>query len=207
MHNFTGIVGSVAGVSLTRQQALVVGAVLLALLALAGKRLASAGSAQPGRTASLVDAQGAAGGRAAPRLVVHVAGSVRRAGVYRVSDGSRVADAIARAGGATRRADLAALNLAAPLADGQQVLVPTRMPPTAAGGEGAVAQAPPGGKISLATATVEQLDELPGIGPVTAQQIVDWRTANGPFRSVDDLDQVPGIGPTRIEQLRDAVTP
>ena len=65
----------------------------------------------------------------------------------------------------------------------------------------------PGAKVSLASATVDQLDELPGIGPVTAEKIVDWRTTHGPFRSVDDLDDVPGIGPARIEQLRDLVTP
>ena len=69
------------------------------------------------------------------------------------------------------------------------------------------ARSAPGAKVSLATATVEQLDELPGIGPVTAQKIVDWRTTHGPFRSVEDLDDVPGIGPARIEQLRDLVTP
>ena len=65
----------------------------------------------------------------------------------------------------------------------------------------------PGAKVSLGSATVEQLDELPGVGPVTAQKIVDWRSTHGPFRSVDDLDDVPGIGPARIEQLRDLVTP
>ena len=109
----------------------------------------------------------------------------------------------ARAGGPTPRADVSAVNLAAPLADGQQVLVPVRLAPGSAS-PGAPA---PGAKVSLAIATVEQLDELPGIGPVTAQKIVDWRTAHGPFRSVEDLDDVPGIGPARVEQLRDLVTP
>jgi competence protein ComEA len=95
------------------------------------------------------------------------------------------------------------VNLAAPLADGQQVVVPRRGPP---------GSAPPGApatgvKVSLAMATVEQLDELPGIGPVTAQKIVDWRATHGPFRSVEDLDAIPGIGPARVEQLRDLVTP
>ena len=122
------------------------------------------------------------------------------------ADGTRVADALARAGGPTRRADLSAVNLAAPLVDGQQVIVPRRGP---AGTPAALGRARrrPGAKVSLASATVEQLDELPGIGPVTAQKIVDWRTTHGPFRSVDDLDDVPGIGPARIEQLRDLVTP
>lgn len=196
---------AVTRVSLTRQQALVLGAALLVLLALGGKRLASTGSAQAQQSASLVAADGQTpGSRPVELLVVHVAGSVRRAGVYRLRDGTRVADAIARAGGATRKADLGALNLAAPLADGQQVLVPRRTPPAAGGG--AVSGSAPS-KVSLATATIEQLDQLPGIGPVTAQQIVEWRTANGPFQSVDELDDVPGIGPARIEQLREAVTP
>jgi len=119
---------------------------------------------------------------------------------------------VGRAGGATGRAELAALNLAAPLVDGVQVLVPRRVVtsgPTSAGAEAdlGVATAGLGSKPSLATATIEELDELPGVGPVTAQKILDYRTEHGPFRSVDDLDAVPGIGPTRVEQLRDLVTP
>jgi competence protein ComEA len=138
-----------------------------------------------------------------PTLFVHVVGAVHRPGLFRLKDGSRVADAVARAGGPTRRADLSAVNLAAPLADGQQVIVPRRGQAGAGGSVGGTT----GAKVSLAIATVDQLDELPGIGPVTAQKIVDWRTSHGPFRSVDDLDDVPGIGPARIEQLRDLVTP
>jgi competence protein ComEA len=198
----------VVRVSLTRQQALVLGAALLVLLALAGKRLASTGAAQAPPSAPLAAARPGAAATRAERLVVHVAGSVRRAGVYRLPEGARVAEAIARAGGATRRADVGALNLAAPLTDGQQVLVPRREAAGGAPGADGPASSPaPGAKVSLSSATVAQLDELPGIGPVTAGQIVDWRTANGPFRSVDDLDDVPGIGPARIEQLRDVVTP
>ena len=140
---------------------------------------------------------------APPRLVVHVVGAVRRAGLFRLPEGARVADALARAGGPTARADLSLVNLAAPLADGQQVLVPRRGPPGSAPGATPVT----GARVSLAMATVEQLDELPGIGPVTAQKIVDWRATHGPFRSVDDLDAIPGIGPARVEQLRDLVTP
>jgi competence protein ComEA len=152
---------------------------------------------------------------AAPRprslLVVHVVGAVRRPGLYRLRDGARVADAIARAGGATRGAQLAALNLAAPLSDGVQVLVPA--PEGVASDAGSAASGAANGlaagapMVSLSSATVEELDELPGVGPVTAQKIVDYRTEHGPFASVDDLDAVPGIGPTRIEQLRDLVTP
>jgi competence protein ComEA len=134
--------------------------------------------------------------------------------LLRLRDGARVADAVARAGGATRRADLSALNLAAPLVDGVQVLVPVRERPVAEGApEGGVPSglgspfAGAAGKPSLATATLEELDALPGVGPITAQKILDYRSAHGPFRSVDDLDAVPGIGPARIEQLRDLVTP
>jgi competence protein ComEA len=124
--------------------------------------------------------------------------------VYRLPAGSRVLAAVAHAGGLTPHADLAAVNLAAPLVDGEQVVVPRRGP----GGSAAVTAAPgAGAKVSLGSATVDQLDELPGVGPVTAQKIVDWRATHGPFRSVDDLDDVPGIGPARIEQLRDLVTP
>ena len=105
-----------------------------------------------------------------------------------------------------------ALNLAAPLVDGIQVLVPKRATSVAARrGRDAVSRrrdaAGLGSKPSLATATAEELDELPGVGPVTAQKILDYRAEHGPFRSVDDLDAVPGIGPTRVEQLRDLVTP
>jgi len=136
---------------------------------------------------------------AAPKLVVHVAGAVRRPGLYRLAEGKRVADAVARAGGATAPADTAAINLAAPLADGMQVLVPSRV----AGAAGKAAA----GRVSLSSASASDLDALPGIGPVTAQKIVDYRAARGGFRSVDDLDAIPGIGPAKIDQLRDLVSP
>jgi competence protein ComEA len=186
-------------VSLSRRAALGLVVAALALLALAGGRLAGTGGAESPRRAAAIAPVAAA---TPTRLVVYVVGAVRRPGLYRLPEGSRIADAITRAGGLSRKADLLGVNLAAPLADGVQVVVPARV---AATGGGAQAGAP--GKVSLATATLEQLDELPGVGPVTAQKIVDYRTQHGPFRSVDDLDAIPGIGPARIEQLRDAVTP
>ena len=118
-----------------------------------------------------------------------------------------MADAIRRAGGVTPRAAVSLVNLAAPLVDGQQVVVLARVEAAAQAGGDLLAPGLAGGKVSLAAATIDQLDELPGIGPVTAQKIVDWRQSHGPFTSVDDLDQVPGIGPARVEQLRDLVTP
>ena len=131
---------------------------------------------------------------------MHVAGAVRRPGLYRLAEGKRVADAVARAGGATASADTAAINLAAPLADGMQVLVPRRV-------SGAVGEVAGGRASEPELGTAEQLDALPGIGPVTAQKILDYRAAHGGFRSVDDLDAIPGIGPARVEQLRDLVSP
>ena len=140
--------------------------------------------------------------RAAP-LVVHVVGAVRRSGLYSFPRGARIADAVERAGGATRRADLTAVNLAAPLADGTQVVVPVRQH----GASAATAAGGGAGPVHLNTATLEQLDALPGIGPVTAQKILEFRQTHGAFASVDDLDAVPGIGPARLDQLRELVAP
>jgi competence protein ComEA len=191
--------------TLTRTQLALVVVPLVVLLSVAGSRLAGVGASEGPATASrfatLDRDQGSVA--EAPRLVVHVVGAVRRAGLFRLPEGARVADALTRAGGPTARADLSLVNLAAPLADGQQVVVPRRGAP---GSPPAGAPAT-GMKVSLAMATVEQLDELPGVGPVTAQKIVDWRATHGPFRSVEDLDAIPGIGPARVEQLRDLVTP
>jgi len=147
-----------------------------------------------------------AGPDARPKLVVDVAGAVRRPGLYRLVDGSRVADAIERAGGPTPKALLEALNLAAPLADGQQVLVPRRVMGGGVPTAGATT-AGSAGPVSLSAATLEQLDTLPGVGPVTAQKILDYRTEHGAFRSVEELDAVPGIGPATVEELRELVVP
>ena len=193
-------------ITLSRSQLALVLVPLVVLLTVAGSRIAGVGASRGPATAAPLARVGPAESAPAALLYVHVVGAVRHAGLFRIRDGSRVADALARAGGPTRHADLAAVNLAAPLVDGQQVVVPSRGPP---GSAAAVGASGPGSgmKVSLASATVEQLDELPGVGPVTAQKIVDWRRTHGPFRSVDDLDDVPGIGPARIEQLRDLVTP
>lgn len=135
--------------------------------------------------------------------VVHVVGGVNRPGVYRMKDGARASAAVARAGGATEKADLSAVNLAARLTDGQQLVVPIRADGAAvpAGVSGS------SGPISLSSATVEQLDTIDGVGPTIAQRIIDWRTANGGFSSVDQLLDVPGIGEGRLEALRPHVAP
>ena len=199
--------------AISRSTALVALSALLVLLALAGHRLAQTGTATSPEVVAPLEPVAQAPTRRA--LVVHVVGAVRRPGLYRLREGARVADAVSRAGGATGRAELAALNLAAPLVDGIQILVPRRVAGPqaleATGGDPsadvATGTAGLGRKLSLFSATAEQLDELPGVGPITAQKILDYRAEHGPFRSVDDLDAVPGIGPTRIEQLRDLVTP
>ena len=151
----------------------------------------------------------AAAARAAAVLVVDVAGAVRRPGLVRLPRGARVADAVARAGGLTRRAERSGVNLAALVSDGEQVLVPERG--AAAAGGGAAAGAPGGagaaGPVSLNSASAEQLDTLPGIGPVTAQKIVTYRQQHGAFTSVDGLDAIPGIGPARIAELQGLVVP
>ena len=186
-----------------RRQALVAAGVLLAVLALAGRMLANAGAPSVQPVAPLV----AESAGTADTLVVHVAGAVRQPGLYELKEGSRVSDAVARAGGATAKADTAAVNLAAPLADGIQVLIPSRVAGAAGPGSGPSGVGGAAPRVSLSSATVADLDALPGIGPVTAQKIVDHRSRHGGFSSVDDLDAIPGIGPARIEQLRDLVTP
>jgi competence protein ComEA len=185
----------------SRRQAIVVALVLAVVVLLAarwgGEASTSAPAAKPVRVRTEAPAR--------PKLVVDVTGAVRRPGLYRFADGARAADAIQRAGGQTRKANLEAINLAAPLVDGQQLLVPRRGPPSA--GAADAGSAVPAGPVSLSSATVEQLDTLPGVGPITAQKIVDHRTQHGAFRSVEELDAVPGIGPARIEQLKELVTP
>jgi competence protein ComEA len=146
---------------------------------------------------------GAGVGRDDGPVLVHVAGAVRRPGVYRLRAGSRVRDAVRAAGGARPRALLAAVNLAARLADGEQVLLPG--PGVAPVAPGAAAAA--GAIVHLNSATAEQLDALDGIGPALAERIAAYRTEHGGFRSVDELADVQGIGPARLEALRARVAP
>jgi competence protein ComEA len=158
-------------------------------------------SEQPGRR----------GGKQAG-VYVHVAGAVRRPGLVQVPAGSRVAAAVARAGGPSRKADLTGVNLAAQVEDGQQVVVPAAgaVPGLGAAGSAGVAAdgaEAAGVKPSLGSATVEQLDEIDGIGPTLAERIVEYRTENGGFGSMDELQDVEGIGEKRFETLQEALQP
>jgi competence protein ComEA len=137
-------------------------------------------------------------------VVVDVTGAVRSPGVYSLPAGARVKDAIARAGGASGSALLQAINRAARVADGQQVVVPEE---GAAGVPSGAAGAATDGPIGLGAATVEQLDTIEGIGPVTAQNIVDFRDQHGGLSSIDQLDQISGIGPATMESLRSRLQP
>jgi competence protein ComEA len=193
----------VPALTISRRQALLVAAVLAALLFLAGKLLAGAGTSH---AVPAPPAVSTAGAPATAKLVVDVVGAVRRPGLYRLGEGARVADAVSRAGGATVKANLDGVNLAAPVADGEQVVVPARVSTPAAGSPAGAASSP-SAPISLSTATLEQLDALPGVGPVTAQKILDYRAAHGAFKSVDELDAVSGIGPARLDELRGLVAP
>lgn len=181
---------------------MVAGALAIVLL-VAGKLLASGGA--PARRLPAIPL--AAGPPPPPpKLVIDVAGAVRHPGLYRLAQGARIADAVALAGGTTPSASLDAVNLAAPLADGEQVVVPAKGAAAAASSAGGGSPATTG-PVSLSTATAEQLDALPGIGPVTAQKIVDYRTQHGAFHSVDELDAVSGIGPAKLDQLKGLVVP
>ena len=193
--------------ALSRRQLFGAAAAVAVLLVLLVRHLGGgAGTAAPAVTPLRTPAP--AKPAAAKLLVIDVAGAVRRPGLYRLRSGSRIDDAIAAAGGATAKAQLDAVNLAAPVADGEQVVVPGR----GAGGVAAAASPPaagssPSAPLDLNTATAEQLDGLPGVGPVTAQKILDYRQAHGPFHSVAELEGVPGIGAGRLAQLKGLVIP
>jgi competence protein ComEA len=202
--------------TLTRQRALLLAVGALAVVLVAPRLLAhgsAATQASSYRPTAVARAR-ATSRPAAPTtlVVVDVAGAVRRPGLYRLPQGSRIDDAIARAGGATRHADVTLVNLAAPLADGEQVLVPASVPGMAAaagtGSDPAAGGGPsPASPLDLNSATAEELDALPGVGPATAQKIVDYRQQHGPYRSVNDLDAIPGIGPAKIANLKGLVIP
>jgi competence protein ComEA len=158
----------------------------------------------PSSPPSPVRVERGGGAGAGSSLYVHVAGAVRRPGLYRLAPAARVAVAIRRAGGPARGAQLAAVNLAARVEDGQQIVVPRAGAAQAGPGSGDEGA---GGKVSLGMATADQLDELDGIGPTLAKRIVEYRKSHGGFRSVDDLRDVEGIGEKRLAALREAVNP
>jgi competence protein ComEA len=194
---------------LSRSQVIVYGAVAVALLLVGARAIRAEGSSGPAGPSYSSSASSGPEGVSLQSghgdVVVDVAGAVRDPGVYRLPAGARVVDAIARAGGAGPGAALEAINRAARLADGQQVVVPEAGP-----GGSAPASAEAGaeeGPISLGSATVAQLDTIDGIGPVTAQKIVEYRDQHGGLASVDQLDQMSGIGPATMESLRARLQP
>jgi len=194
-----------------------------ALAVVAGMRLLGGGDTaprpvaidRPGTEAAAGTASSSARPAGGRKLYVHVAGAVHRPGLMQVPEGARVATALERAGGPTRRADLTLVNLAAPLEDGQQIVVPRAGGASALSGLAsgtAPAASTPGGApgaavtgIHLSTATVEQLDGVDGIGPTLAQRIIEYRDAHGGFRSLAELAQVDGIGEKRLATLRQAL--
>lgn len=190
--------------ALSRRQlfAAAAGVVVLLLLAI---RHFDGGSAAP--AAAPLPAPVRAKPPAAKLLVVDVAGAVRHAGLYRLRSGSRIDDAIAAAGGPTDKAQLDSVNLAAPVADGEQIVVPGRGAAGVASASPPAAGSSPSVPLDLNSATLEQLENLPGIGPVTAQKILDFRQAHGAFHSVAELEGVPGIGPAHMAQLKGLVIP
>ncbi|MBI2842851.1 MAG: helix-hairpin-helix domain-containing protein [Armatimonadetes bacterium] len=142
------------------------------------------------------------------KLAVHVAGSVKRPGVYLLQPGGRVVDAVHMAGGPTSDADLASVNLAARVRDGQQIMIQSKSAPSQAVQSPVSAPRSParaaisGRTVNINTAGPEELDTLPGVGPVTAQKIIDYRNQIGGFTSIDQLIDVKGIGPKKFEQMR-----
>jgi len=223
---------------LSRRQAIAYLAVAAIVAAVGGRSLLASRTANSS-SATLLSALPAAAelgpaSSAAPtaqasaqELVAYACGAVAHPGVYRLLPGARIADLLALAGGATARADLTAVNLAAKVADGQQVVVPTKTgaaaqaQASAAGAQAGAGTGTGGGAstcggasatagttplVNLNTATAAELDTLQGVGLVTAQKIIDYRTANGGFKSIDELKNVPGIGDVRFAAIKDSVT-
>ncbi|WP_417235075.1 helix-hairpin-helix domain-containing protein [Arthrobacter sp.] len=165
------------------------------------------GSAQPSTPAPET-----AAGQTPAEIVVHVAGAVKRPGVYHFASGQRAGDAVRKAGGLTARAVASAVNLAAPLQDGEQLYLPTQdevassaTAPGAAAPSAAAADGGGGGALDINTASATELEQLPGIGPALSARIVEFRTSNGPYASLDELDAVPGIGPAMMARLEPLV--
>ncbi|MHB8060260.1 MAG: helix-hairpin-helix domain-containing protein [Gaiellaceae bacterium] len=191
---------------ISRRQAIVACVLALALLVAAGNLLGTKQPAEQKRAARVKLVSAAGSSRA--ELLIDVSGAVHRPGVYKLPTGSRVNDALLEAGGATGKADLTLINRAATLTDGQQVLVPEKISAAnAAAAPSGSAPSAGAAPIHLNSATAEQLDELPGVGPATAARIIEYRTANGSFKTVDELDSVSGIGPAKLAELRDLVVP
>jgi competence protein ComEA len=188
---------------LSRSQLLVYAVIAVGVIAIGARWIRSSGSgdAAGSELSFAADSAHEAGG--SQDVVVHVAGAVGRPGVYRLPAGSRVTDAVRRAGGFAHGAREDAINLAARLSDGQQVVVPG----PGVGGAATQATGDQTGPISLGSATAEQLDQVEGIGPVTAQDIIEFRDQHGGLSSVDQLDEVDGIGPATMRTLRSALQP
>src|SRR6478672_2622719 len=167
--------------------------------------------ASPGAAPAVAVASGSVTASASvsssPTLIVDVAGAVRKPGVFEFAPGDRVIDAVQRAGGALDKADLTLLNLAAPLTDGQQILVPKKgAAPSGVAVPGTVPGSSGGALVNINTADEPTLETLNGVGPVLAAAIIQYRTEHGPFASIDQLDEVSGIGPATLEDLRSQVT-
>jgi competence protein ComEA len=183
-------------------------AVAACLVVVLGVRYLHPGHTRPGGGAT-----GAAAGPVRVRpagaagAVVDVTGAVRRPGVYRLRSDARVQQAVRRAGGVTPRADPGAINLAAKVTDGAQIVVPPKgAAATGPVSDGAAGTDAPSAPINLNTATPEQLDSLEGVGPAMVQKILEYRRQHGGFGSVGELDRIPGIGPKRMAALRSKVT-
>lgn len=194
--------------ALTRQQMIAWGAVGLVIILVGANYLRSQLSTSdreevPAVTMGLKEERNTS----SARLKVHIIGAVARPGLYEAEPGSRVADALALAGGPTPAADLNQVNLAAKIADGQQLVVPEAgaagTAATSAGGSGASGAA--GQPVNLNSATQAQLEELDGVGPKTAQKIIEYRDSHGGFKSIEEMMEVPGIGPAKFEQIKGQV--
>jgi competence protein ComEA len=205
--------------SLSRNQLLVYGAVAVTLLLVGARWIRSShgsgtggGVSYPSTSGSSSSDSGSPGGSFSVDgqggdAVVDVAGAVANPGVYRMPAGSRVNDAVQRAGGATGKANIEGINLAARLSDGQQIVVPEKASGSTTAASTGAGGASSEGPIGLGTATLEQLDTIEGIGPVTAQKILEFRDQHGGIASLEQLDQIDGIGPATMEALRARLQP